>query len=261
MTEDLLFSGPVQAVPFSFKLSLPASVDGERAAELHVYSWLLPSLSPPKTVQEYRAFWLSGQERVSVHLCKHRVASWLLTQRKRSWGDAETCQTCRSAADVSSGAAKRYKQLWLADHVKSELWDVQYTTMLSVDNDSLHGCRSSVTFILVSAQNIYGFFCLFVFVSTDIFHVSYLSFCHLISEKIWNWMSSNALPSTFITHHCDFSSTGCHPVLGLWPIGFISLIKPLLVKSPLIYKVVSITYVPATTFGNFWLRLIPIFCS
>lgn len=247
------------------------------------------------------------------------VTSWLLTQQKRSWGEAETCQTCWSAADLSSGAAKRYKQLWLANHVKSELWDVQYAAMLSVDNHSLHGCWLSVTFIFVSTQNIYGFSML----AADIFHVSYLSyfyFCHLILEyynnlflfpwlvllvhpKSWiclrflcvwrqfftfhrcwwwcllleeclpcvlihrakifsiNWMPSNALPSTFITRHCDLSSTRRHRVLGLWPNGFISFIKPWLVKSPLISTVVSITYVPAATFGHFWLQLIPVFCS
>lgn len=184
VTEDLLFPGPVQTFPFSFKSSVSASVDWERAAELHVYSRLLPSLSPPKTVQESRVFWLAGQERVSVHLCKHRVASWPLTQQKRSWGVAETCQTRRSAADVSSGAAKHYKQLWLADHVKSELWDVRYATMLSVDNDSLHGCRSSVTFILVSTQNIYGFYRMFVFFFLLIFSMSLIYLFVILSQTI-----------------------------------------------------------------------------
>lgn len=49
-------------------------------------------------------------------------------------------------------------------------------SVLSVDN----AYSDDTAFKLVSTQNIYGFFCLFVF--ADIFHVSYLSFCHLISE-------------------------------------------------------------------------------
>lgn len=102
--------------------------------------------------------WQVKREYQSISV--NRVTSWLLTQQKRSCGDAETCQMCRSAADLSSGAAKHYKQLWLANHVESELWDAQYATMLSVDNDSPHGCRSNVTFIFVPTQNVYGFFLL-----------------------------------------------------------------------------------------------------
>lgn len=170
MTEDLLFSGPVQTVPFSFKsfaTSGPAGVDWESAAELHVYSWLLPSLSPPKTVQEYRVFWLAGQERVSVHLCKqsHIMATDAAKEKLRWCGNM-------SNLSVGSRSVVRGCQA-LQTTLTCQSCQVR-------DNDSLQDCRSSVIFIFVSTPKKHLWLLLFVLFFIDIFLVFDLSFCYLI---------------------------------------------------------------------------------